>query len=86
MDVTAAQALQAIKALAATGSFLCVGDVLLAMGGRCLSADHVNAALALATSCVACPAGWRVSSVDVFGDAITMEVRLQPMPVVISLR
>lgn len=77
-------ALDTVKSLGAAGEFACQGDVVFAMGGRCLSAADVNAAIASATSCEACPAGWRVTSVDIFGDLIILEVRIDP-PTVISL-
>lgn len=84
MGVNAAQVLPVIRGLGAACRFACMGDVLLAMGGRLLSQLDVNKALAAAASCAVCPAGWRVHSVDVYGDLIIIEVRIDP-PVVLSL-
>ena len=74
-----------IKALAAAGGFGCDGDVMQAMGGRSLTAANVNDAIASSTSCEVCPMGYRLTSVDVHGDPIIIELRLEPAPVVLGL-
>lgn len=80
-----AAALETIKAAAQKCQFDCQGDVLLAMGGRCLSQVDVNAALTAATTCEACSVGWRVMSVDLWGDLLIIEVRFDPSPSVVSI-
>ena len=75
-------AFESIRAIAVKGAFACQGDVLLAMGGRCLSAADVNAAIASGSLCERCASGWRVTSTDVFGDLIILELRIEPHTVI----
>lgn len=75
-------ALNAVRLLGGACAFVCGGDVLFAMGGRCLSHADVNAALATAVSCAACASGWRVTTVDQFGDTLVVELRLSPATVI----
>lgn len=83
--MTASGVLETIKKLGAAGAFRCEGDVLLAMGGRCINTENVNDAIASATACVEAPGGWRVTSVDVFGDHIEITVQIEPEPRALSI-
>ncbi len=75
------EALKTVRLLGAAYAFVCQGDVMWPMGSRGLSHETVNDALAIASSCVPCPAGWRVETVDVDGEAMLIEVRLEPATV-----
>lgn len=80
--MTSDAALKTVRSLGAASSFACLGDVVFALGGRLMSHADLNYALATAVSCVACPVGWRVTTVDVYGDLLIVEVQLAPATVI----